>query len=180
MPTQIYSTKKLEKFIKKLIQKDRDAQSNSDSTLGDWNATLFYVDRKKCLLFTNKKTKYNVVLSNVKAADLNKIDDLFKNAFYSQLIYDGIFTTFDDIASLTGNFIFKPTDNDRSTLGFQNHSLSTWEWWKDEFVTLENMPVKELTGRINNVPIHLTKSKRMDDYTYSSQEMKKLILNQKF
>ena len=180
MQTRIYTTKKLEKFVKKLIQNEQVDQSDRGSILGDWNATLFYVDRKKCLLFTNKKTKYNVILSNIRAADLNKIGDLFKNAFYSQLIYDGIFSTFDHIEALTGDLIFKSTDNDRSTLGFQNNSLSNWDWWKDEFVTLENMPMKELTGRINSVPIHLTKSKKMDDFTYSSTAMKKLILSQNF
>ncbi len=177
MQTNIYTTKKLEKFVKKLIKNDQQGQGESSGILGDWNATLFYVDRKKCLLFTNKKTKYNVILSNVKAADLKKIDDLFKNAFFTQLIYDGIVLTFDHIASLTDNLVFRSTDNDRSTLGFQNHSLSNWDWWRNQYKTLENMPMKELTSRINNVPIYLTKSRKMEDFTCSSKAMKKLILS---
>lgn len=176
MQTNIYTTKKLEKFVKNLIKKDQERHSKNSGILGDWNSTVFYVDRKKCLLFTNKKTKYHVILTNLKAADLNKIDDLFKNAFYTQLIYDGIISSFDHIASLTGDLVFKPTDNDRSTTGFQNQRLSEFDWWKDKYVTLENMPIKELTSRINNIPIHLGKSRKMADFTYSSKEMKKLIL----
>lgn len=176
METNIYTTKKLEKFVKKLIRTDEDPHNRSDSLLGDWNATLFYVDRKKCLLFTNKKTKYNVILSNIRASDLSSIGEIFKNAFYSQLVYDGIISTYDHIKSLTGRLIFRPTDNDRSTLGFQNHSLANWDWWRDKYVTLENMPMKELNGRINNVPIKLVKSYKTEDYTFASTEMKKLIL----
>lgn len=176
MHTNIYTTKKLEKFLKKLIKNGEDGHSESSGILGDWNATVFYVDRKKCLLFTNKMTKYNVILSNVKAADLHKIGDLFRNAFYTQLIYDGIISSFEHLVSLTGDLVFKPTDNDRSTTGFQNQRLADFDWWKDEYATLENMPMKELTSRINNVPIHLGKSRKMDDFTYSSKEMKKHIL----
>ncbi|WP_029035609.1 DUF6933 domain-containing protein [Salinimicrobium terrae] len=176
MRTIIYTTKKLEKFAKKLINKNGDGDIENSGILGNWNATMFYVDRKKCLLFTNKKTKYNVILTNIKAADLNKVGDLFKNAFYTQLIYDGIISSFDHIATLTGDLVFSPTDNDRSTTGFQNQRISDFDWWKEEFVTLENMPIKELTGRINNVPIHIGKSRKMEDFTYSSEEMKKLIL----
>ncbi|NJY62851.1 hypothetical protein HC174_08790 [Salinimicrobium sp. CDJ15-81-2] len=175
MKTNIYTTKKLEKFVKKLVRNDGEPEGKSHTLLGDWNAALFYVDRKKCLLFTNKKTKYNVILSNVKASDLSSISEMFKNAFYSQLIYDGIISTYDHIKSLTGDLVFRPTDNDRSTLGFQNHSLANWDWWRDKYVTLEKMPMRELTGRINNVPIKLIKSYKMDDYTYASIEMKKLI-----
>lgn len=173
MQTQIYTTKKLEKFVKKLVKKEGERNS---SILGDWNASVFYIDRKKCLIFTNKKTKYNVILPDVKAADLINLDELFKNTFYSQLVYDGIRSSFDYIASLTGKLVFRPTDNDRSTTGFQNQRLSNFDYWKVQYGSLENMPMKELTGRINNYPIHIGESKKMEESTYSSIAMKQLIL----
>lgn len=176
MQTNIFTTKKLEKFLKKLMKDDQDRNVGNSSILGDWNANLFYIDRKKCIIFTNKKTKYNVILTNIKAADLGKVNDLFKNAFYTQLVYDGIVCSFEDIASLIGELVFKPTDNDRSTTSFQNQRLSNFDWWKDEYITLENMPMKELTSRINNTPIHLGKSRKMEDFTRSYIAMRELIL----
>jgi hypothetical protein len=44
-----------------------------------------------------------------------------------------------------------------------------------EFGSLENMPMKDLANRLNNIPIHLGKSKKMGDFTYALGEMKKLI-----
>ncbi|WP_334113776.1 DUF6933 domain-containing protein, partial [Paucihalobacter sp.] len=121
MPTtSIHLTKKLEKLVKKLISKEPEG---SDALLGNWNATVFYVDRKKCWLITNADTKYNVVLTDIKASDLKRIEHLFKNAFYGQLVYDGIIIDFETINAAIGSLQFLPTNNDRSTLGFQNHSL---------------------------------------------------------
>ncbi|MCF6214239.1 MAG: hypothetical protein L3J45_09475 [Flavobacteriaceae bacterium] len=91
MRTPIYTSRKLEKQVKKLIKKK---QKIDCGILGKWNATLFYVSRKKCWLISNAKTQYNVILTDIKAEDLKSIDVIFKNAFYGQLTYDGIITNF--------------------------------------------------------------------------------------
>lgn len=143
--------------------------------LGKWNATVFNVDRKKCWLLTNGLTKYNVVLTDIKAKDLKDIEAIFKNAFYAQLVYDGIIVEYEKVDSVIGQLNFLPTDNDQKTTGFQNHRLRQLDWWKYEFGNLENMPIKDLTYRMNYEPIHIGKSKKTSDYTDSIQEMKKLF-----
>lgn len=103
MYTKIYITKKLEKLIKKHISSD----SNSDSgKLGKWNATVFYKDKKKGWLLTNGPTRYNVIVTDIKAADVARIDTLFKEAFYGQLIYDGIIVDFETVESVVGQLFF--------------------------------------------------------------------------
>ena len=170
--TKIHITKKLEKLIKKLIVTDQ----NSDSgILGKWNATVFYIDRKKCWLITNGLTKYNVILTDIKASDLKNIEETFKNALYGQLTYDGIIMDFENLNSIIGKLNFLPTDNDRSTTGFQNHNLESLDWWKYEFGSLENMPIKDLTNRLNTSPIHIGNGRKMSDYTDSIKEMKKIL-----
>ncbi len=170
--TKIHTTKKLEKLVKKLISTDQ----NSDcGKLGKWNATVFYVERKKCWLLTNGQTKYNVILTDIKSSDLTSIESIFKEAFYGQLVYDGIILDFELLDSIIGQLEFLSTDNDRKTTGFQNHRLQDLDWWKYEFGSLENMPMKELTNRINMSPIHIGKSQKMSDYTDSIREMKKLL-----
>lgn len=170
--TKIHTTKKLEKLVKKLISTDHNPDSGK---LGKWNATVFYVDRKKCWLLTNGPTKYNVILTDIKSADLKNIESIFKESFYAQLIYDGLITDFKDVDSIIGHMDFLPTDNDRKTTGFQNHRLQELDWWKYEFGGLENMPIKDLTNRINDAPIHIGKGHKMSDYTDSIEEMKKLL-----
>ena len=170
--TKIYTTKKLEKLIKKLISTDQKTECGK---LGKWNATVFYVARKKCWLLTNGPTKYNVVLSDIKTADFTNIQLIFKDAFYSQLKYDGIILDFEFLDSVVGQLEFLPTDNDRKTIGFQNHRLQDLDWWKYEFGNLENMPMKELTNRMNTTPIQIGKGRKMSDFTDSIREMEKLL-----
>jgi hypothetical protein len=170
--TKIHTTRKLEKLVKKLITTDQNSECG---ILGKWNATVFYVDRKKCWLITNGLTKYNVILTNIKSSDLSKIEQIFKDALFGQLIYDGIITDFENLDSIIGGLDFLPTNNDRSTTSFQNHNLEFLDWWKYEFGNLENMPIKDLTNRLNTSPIHIGKGRRMSDYTDSIEEMKKIL-----
>jgi hypothetical protein len=170
--TKIHTTKKLEKLVKKLITTN---QNTDCGILGKWNATIFYVDRKKCWLITNGLTKYNVILTDIKSSDLRKIEHIFKDALFGQLIYDGIITDFENINSIIGELDFLPTDNDRSTTGFQNHNLGLLDWWKNELGSLEHMPIKDLTNRLNTSPIHIGKGNKSSDYTDSIEEMKKIL-----
>ena len=160
-------------MVKKLISNDQNTDSGK---LGKWNATVFYVDRKKCWLLTNGLTKYNVVLTDIKAADLKNIESIFKESLYGQLTYDGIITDFEKVDSIIGQLDFLPTDNDRKTTGFQNHRLQELDWWAYEFEGLENMPIKDLTNRMNDAPIHIGKGHKMSDYTDSIKEMKKILM----
>lgn len=170
--TKIHTTKKLEKLIKKYISSEEEIEQGP---LGRWKATVFYVRRKKCWLLTNVLTKYNVILTDIKASDMSKIEQTFKDAFYAQLIYDGIMIDFNELDSIIGGLVFLPTDNDRRTTGFQNTNLDALEWWKAEFGDLKNMPIKDLANRLNTTPIHIGDSKRMGDFTYARDEMKKTL-----
>lgn len=174
MRTPIHITKKLEKLIKKMV-KSRSTDEIC-GILGKWNAMIFYVDRKKCWLISNSKTQYVIVLIDIKAADLRNIEDIFKNAFYGQLVYDGMITDFERIETLIGGLDFLPTDNDRKTTGFQNHRLEDLKIWQYQDGSLEYMPMKELSSRMNSMPIHLGVGKKMSDYTTPTDAMK-LLLN---
>ena len=160
-------------MVKKLISTDQNIDCGK---LGKWNATVFYVDRKKCWLLTNGLTKYNVILTDIKTSDLKNIESIFKESFYGQLVYDGILTDFKKLDAIVGTLDFLPTDNDRKTTGFQNHRLQDLDWWKYEFGGFENMPIKDLTNRINTSPIHIGKGHQMSDYTDSIKEMEKLLV----
>ena len=177
MRTKIHTTKKLERLIKKLISTDEKTEGG---ILGKWNATVFYVTRKKCWLVTNGLTKYNVILTDIKASDLKNINQIFKNALYQQLTYDGVKTKPKDIYLIIGKLNFHPTDNDRSATAFQNQRLQDFDWWKYDFASLEDMPIRELTNRMNTSPIHIGKGRKISDYTDSVKEMKKTIYFKSF
>ena len=172
--TAIHVTRKLEKLIKKWIDRDQNVNSGP---LGKWNATVFYVDRKKCWLLTNGISKYNVILTDIRAADLKNIQNIFKEAFYTQLIYDSILTDFKKLDTIVGSLVFLPTDNDRQTTGFQNHRLSELNWWSYDIGGLEQVPIRDLNHKINTSPYRIGKGYTQDSFTDSINEMNKLLMN---
>jgi Domain of unknown function (DUF6933) len=172
MRTPIYTSKKLEKTIKKIIQPDKISETG---ILGKWNATIFYVERKKCWLISNAKTQYSLILPDIKSTDLNTIEKIFINSLYEQLKNDGIYIEFDKLSELIGVIEFYPTDNDRKTAGFQNQKLANLECWEIDYGKYENMPFIDLASGLNSIPIHLGKSKKMDDFTKSTIEMKRIL-----
>jgi len=172
MRTPIYTSKKLEKTIKKLIQTDKTSESG---ILGKWNATIFYVDRKKCWLISNAKTQYCLILTDIKSSDLNSVEKIFKDSLYEQLKYDGIHIKFDRLNEIIGHLNFHQTDNDRKTTGFQNHKLANLEYWKNEYGSFENMNFIDLASRLNSIPIHIGMSKKMGDFTKSKIEIKRIL-----
>jgi len=175
MTTSIFVTKKLEAVIKCNVLPNN---INNTSFLGKWNATVFYLDRRKCLLFSNGTTKYNVIVADFKVKDLKKIGFLFTDAFHQQLNFDGISIFLNCIQSIIGELEFHPTDNDRSTISFQNQRIGDVNVYKSEYAEFEMMPIQIFCNRMNINPISIGTSKTK--YTNSIAEMKKLLTSGNF
>lgn len=171
MYTVIHTTKKLEKFMSGLVQKD---VIECTGKLGKWNANIFYLFRKKCLLVSNVKTQYNVLLWDIKKVDLRKVDSLFKDAFHRQLCDVGVDIDIERINNFIGELVFLPTNNDKKTLGFQNQRIQELEYWKYRYERFEDMPLVNISRFLNETPITLHGS-RYSNSTTSIEEMKKLL-----
>lgn len=174
METKIHTSKKLEKLLHKVIQVETN---QNGSKLGKWNATLFYANRKKCLLIANARTQYNVILTDFKTSDLKRFEMRFKVAFYEQLRHDEIEVDANAVDSIIGNITFHKTDNDRKANGFLSYRIQELEYWKSRYKRFEDMPFKEITKGLNSSPIHIGVGLKMADYVYSIDEMKKLLLS---
>lgn len=151
MITPIHTSRKLEKLAKKIVQPAAPVNYNT-GILGKWNANLFYFSRKKCWLVTNAKTRYSVILKDIKASDLNNLETIFKDNLFSQLIYDGIFIDYAEVERLVGTLRFYPTDNDRSTIGFQNEHFSAIEYRKEQYGSLDKFPLRRINNQLNTYP----------------------------
>ena len=116
--TDIFTTKKLEKIIHKKIENN---DILSENTLGNWNATVFYVAKKKCLLFVNVETFFSVIIPRFSMKDIDKIDELFINCFYNQLLFENINIEFKTISSKIGKVRFHSTNNNRKVTGIINY-----------------------------------------------------------
>lgn len=148
--TDIYTSKKLESIIpKSLIQNDSSTNLNP---LGKWNATVFSVSRKKCLLLTNSITRWSLMLSDIKKSDYANLSETFITTFIDQLRIENISFSESTLRELVGEIAFHRTDNDKAIIGTQNYLLGYVDFWKSKYGPIENWNFRILNTHINSVP----------------------------
>jgi len=65
--TPIYTKRKLEKTIGEFMSVP---QFDAEEHFGAWNATLFYISKKKCWVLSHKQTCYVLLLPDKKKKDV--------------------------------------------------------------------------------------------------------------
>lgn len=58
--------------------------------LGPWYANLFFINRKKCLIFMNSKTLFSFVVVNLTKKDIKQIGNIFRNELLKRLQAESI------------------------------------------------------------------------------------------
>ena len=164
--TQIYTTRKLEKTITKSIVEKSETENK---ILGEWNATIFYVDRKKCWLIVNKLTKYLLILSDIKTPELKNITQIFTETFHSQLENDGIEIDYETLSGIIGEIKLCETNNDRSANGSLNNCMYSIDDWIIDYGNFENLPFRKINSGLNSSP------NQMLEWKYPKEVMKETI-----
>ncbi|SKB39149.1 hypothetical protein SAMN05660776_0912 [Salegentibacter holothuriorum] len=175
MITPLYTSKKLEKHISGLMT-NASIEEIDTGKLGAWNVNLFYVERKKCWLATNAKTKYSVILTDIKAKDLIEINEIFESSLQIQIRFDGIAITSEKIRNLIGKIQFYPTNNDKKIIGFQNSHFYTLEYRKAEYGSLKYMPINTIVHQFNTHPFYIGK-RSIPNLTNPIEQLKLIIKN---
>src|ERR1051326_3773665 len=110
----------------KLIGIDRlNAPDSSDNLLQQWNAHLFPIFGRKCILVTNKLTLYSFVKLDIFKKDLIDLKAYFLTSLIRQLIADG-FADKEIFYSWRSSFAdlnIQRTDNDKRVIGTMNDSI---------------------------------------------------------
>ena len=117
----IYCSKKLEKLVgKKLIESEP-----TDHLLGNWNASIFPVQRRKCLILVNDVTFYSILFLDILKKDMLNLHEHFYLRFIEQLDYDQIDLPLHCAPKLMDELKprFLRTNNNRSVLGTINEFI---------------------------------------------------------
>jgi hypothetical protein len=108
-----------------LIGKDRLTpipETNELDPRANWHARLFYLSRRKCILWTNKATLYSFVRVNILKKDLIDLPQVFLSSLFAQLKHDRFYDDkqenywLDNLSKLS----FTKTNNDKSVIGSMN------------------------------------------------------------
>lgn len=170
MSTPIFTTKKLEKLIQKYIKSKE--QAGDPGILGKWNATVFYINRRKNWLLFNPRTHYSVILENITAKDLPNMQEKFREEFQLQLLVDGIDITQKQVDWLVEDVSLHSTDADRSALGYINEILYTIDCYQDpEYYK----SLAEINVYLNNSIFSLDGSSKYTRLTKPKEEMEKIL-----
>lgn len=112
---EVFLTNKLKEFI------DPTKEESSQKLNERWSAHLFYINRKKCIIFAHKETLYSFVIPNFKKTNPKGLSDQIIKELKSQLYsndisIDAAFNYFE--LTNSQNIYFQKTDNDQKTLGW--------------------------------------------------------------
>ncbi|MFS8082208.1 MAG: DUF6933 domain-containing protein [Ginsengibacter sp.] len=147
MPTIFCSAK-----LSKLIQLKKRLPSIS---MNNWNAHLFFLERRKCMVFVHKETLYSFAILDVLKRDFNHFQQLFIDNYLLQLDKDRLLTM--AIRSAVSNefqhFELSITDGDKSSIGFLNNCVSRLTWPVNNKPTQISDTKKYLENYYNSYPI---------------------------
>ena len=160
---RVYCTKKLGEYIG-VVDNNLPAD-NSELKPTDWNAHIFTLDRKKCLIFVHSLTHYTIFIDQIKKGDLKVINDIFREKLKLQMDNDNLTINpkLSEKLCIDKEIKFYKTNNNRRILGRIN-----------DFVSNFDMNVAYENGIINTTPIEMT-IENIKFWTTPINEMKKII-----
>lgn len=118
----IYCSAKLSTLIGTRIL---DAPENFQliERLYGWNAQMFTLHKRKCIIITNKATLYSIIRLDVLKKDLSNLSDFFKDSLLKQLMADDLYDSHEFWEPLFSNVNFYRTDNDKKVIGSINELI---------------------------------------------------------
>jgi hypothetical protein len=158
--SRIYCTKKLQSFIG---QVDEKLPSDlNEISINDWNAHLFFLDKRKCLIFVNNLTFYTIFLVDILKKDLKNIDLIFRKRLQEQLVHDKIISDSEFAESIFSKpeLNFFKTNNNKKVIGrindftdmFKVHCFYKYDNVKEMDVLKENGLMNQTTtGKLNEI-----------------------------
>lgn len=165
---QLKLTKKVQKELG-LKPGDLEDVEESNTTLGDWFVNLFYLDRRKTLIFVNEKTLLSFILYGVKKDDIKKIHQIFLTGLERTLAFEEIETEkVDKLLKEYADIRFAKTDN-KKVLGNMNDLINLYTRIIYSNGGLQAGNLTEVIMSINRTP------QRNIDGTYSIDMVKEIL-----
>lgn len=111
--TRVYCTKKLKDFIGNVERKL--PEDFNDVKLSDWNSHLFFIDKRKYIVFVNILTYYSVFIADIVKKDLKNMEEIFLNRLKEQLHQDRFFDDLkiENLLADGGQISFIKTNNNK-------------------------------------------------------------------
>ena len=118
-----------------------------------WHANLLTLDRRKCVLFTNDKTRYSFLVPGLKKPDFQRLGEVFLDNVFRCMLNDGIPQEgIEKVLNSCSNYCFTKTSN-KSVLGTMNDIADIIKWTVYDDGGLANTDISEMMMRLNRMPM---------------------------
>jgi len=135
----------------------------------DWHANLLWVDRKKCVLFTNNQTLYSFFLPSIKKPILENFEEVFRLGLFKSLMTEGFADPQVEYMLREHQQIVIAKTNSRSILGSMNDLALQIKSMIYAMGGLANADLSEINRQLNRIPMSAIK------YKVSIDELKQLL-----
>jgi len=156
------------KLLTELKTKPTNGPSQS-SAWCDWHANLLWVDRKKCVLFTNNQTLYSFFLPSMKKPILENFEEVFRLGLFKSLMTEGFADPQVEYMLREHQQIVIAKTNSRSILGSMNDLALQIKSMIYATGGLANADLPEINRQLNRTPMSAKK------YKVSIDELKRLL-----
>jgi hypothetical protein len=156
------------KLLTELKTKPTNGPSQS-SAWCDWHANLLWVDRKKCVLFTNNQTLYSFLLPSMKKPMLENFEEVFRLGLFKNLVTEGFAEPQVEYVLREHQHIVIAKTNSRSILGSMNDLAFQIKSMIYAMGGLANADLSEINRQMNRIPMSAIK------YKVSIDELKQLL-----
>jgi len=156
------------KLLTELKTKPTNGPSQS-SAWCDWHANLLWVDRKKCVLFTNNQTLYSFLLPSMKKPMLENFEEVFRLGLFKNLVTEGFAEPQVEYVLREHQHIVIAKTNSRSILGSMNDLAFQIKSMIYATGGLANADLSEINRQMNRIPMSAIK------YKVSIDELKQLL-----
>jgi hypothetical protein len=134
-----------------------------------WHANLLILDRRKCVLFTNDKTRYTFLVPGLRKPDFKHLGELFMDSLFRCMLNDGIPQKgVEKVLNTCSRYCFTKS-SDRSVLGTMNDMASIVKWFVSDEGGLVNADISEIMMKVNRMPL------KPLDYGYSVEAFKEML-----
>lgn len=124
----------------------------STGPLGCWHANLLHIDRRKCVLFCNDKTRYSFFVPGLRKPDFQMLDEVFRQRLFKCLLAEDIEQEqIEMVLDEVRDIAFTKTSS-RSVLGSMNEIAFHVEHWIHLEGGLLNTDIPEMIMEINRMP----------------------------
>jgi hypothetical protein len=168
MPT-LRCTKKL--FAEMGLEPPDTPDEEDESKLGDWYANLLVIERKKCLLFTNVKTRFCFLVPDLKRAHIKNLAFVFRDGLFGALLNEGYETPMIEHILSDYDTLKYGKATDRTVLGSMTEYAKTYEYWIASEGGLATCDLKAMNKKMNDMLMGVGKPK---EYIRGSDLLKQL------